>query len=152
MHDRKHLLLVGPRPVLDSVRTQRAGRAAAALIERRNEPGMRPHPLQLGFEVGDLGTHRAASLRIRYRRMSAFVELSWASAGPVALSSSGMMRWASTLPSSTPHWSNESTSQIAPWVNTLCSYSATSLPSVSGVSRSARMVFEGRFPSNARCG
>ena len=38
------------------------------------------------------------------------------------------MRWASTLPSSTPHWSNELMSQIAPWVKTLCSYSATSLP------------------------
>ena len=42
--------------------------------------------------------------------------------------SSGTMRLASTLPSSTPHWSNESMSQIAPWVKTLCSYSATSLP------------------------
>ena len=31
------------------------------------------------------------------------------------------MRCASTLPSSTPHWSNESMSQIAPCVNTLCS-------------------------------
>ena len=32
--------------------------------------------------------------------------------GSVRLSSSGMIRWASTLPSSTPHWSNESMSQI----------------------------------------
>src|SRR5213078_3753385 len=67
--------------------------------------------------------------------MRVFVELSWSSVGSVWLSSSGMIRWASTLPSSTPHWSNESTSQIAPWVNTLCSYSATSFPSVSGESR-----------------
>ena len=40
------------------------------------------------------------------------------------------MRCASTLPSSTPHWSNESIFQIAPWANTLCSYSATSAPRV----------------------
>ena len=44
-----------------------------------------------------------------------------------------MIRCASTLPSSTPHWSNESMSQIVPCVNTLCSYSATSLPSAAGV-------------------
>ena len=31
-----------------------------------------------------------------------------------------------------------------------CSYSATSLPSASGVSRSAKIVLEGRFPSNTR--
>ena len=51
-----------------------------------------------------------------------------------------MMRCASTLPSSTPHWSNESICQIAPCVKTLCSYSATSLPSAAGVSRSSRIV------------
>jgi hypothetical protein len=34
---------------------------------------------------------------------------------------SGTIRWASTLPSSTPHWSNESMFQIAPCVKTLCS-------------------------------
>ena len=38
------------------------------------------------------------------------------------------------MPSSTPHWSNELTPQIVPWTNTLCSYSATSLPSAAGVS------------------
>ncbi len=43
-------------------------------------------------------------------------------------------------------------SQIAPWVKTLCSYSATSLPSASGVSWSSRIVFVGRLPSNTRCG
>ncbi len=43
-------------------------------------------------------------------------------------------------------------SQTAPWVKTLCSYSATSVPSVCGVSRSARIVFDGRFPSITRCG
>ena len=54
-------------------------------------------------------------------------------------------RFASTLPSSTPHWSKESICQIVPWVNTLCSYSATSWPSTRGVSsvgqdRRRRMV------------
>ena len=49
MHDRKHLILVGPRTFLDSVKTQRLGRAAAALIQRRNETGMRLHFLQLLF-------------------------------------------------------------------------------------------------------
>ena len=43
------------------------------------------------------------------------------SGGSAALSSSGTMRCASTLPSSTPHWSNESMFQITPWVKTLCS-------------------------------
>ena len=37
VHERKHLILVGPGVFFDSVKTQRAGRAAAALIERRNE-------------------------------------------------------------------------------------------------------------------
>ena len=37
------------------------------------------------------------------------------------LSNSGMMRCASTLPSSTPHWSKESMFQITPCVKTLCS-------------------------------
>ena len=38
-----------------------------------------------------------------------------------SLSSSGTIRCASTLPSSTPHWSNELMPQIAPCVKTLCS-------------------------------
>ena len=49
MHDRKHLILVGPRIFLDSVETQRLGRAATALIQRRNETGMGLHFLQLLF-------------------------------------------------------------------------------------------------------
>ena len=57
----------------------------------------------------------------RYRRIKLFVELSWPSEGSALLSSSGMMRWASTLPSSTPHWSNELICQMAPWVKTECS-------------------------------
>ena len=63
-----------------------------------------------------------------------------------------MIRWASTLPNSTPHWSNESIFQITPCVKTACSYSATSLPSVSGVRRWTRIVFDGRLPSKTRCG
>src|SRR5262249_26546147 len=43
-------------------------------------------------------------------------------------------------------------SQIVPWVNTLCSYNATSFPSAAGVKRSNTMVFDGRLPSNTRCG
>ena len=38
--------------------------------------------------------------------------------------------------------------QIVPWVKTLCSYNATSLPSAAGVSCDSRMVLEGRLPSN----
>src|SRR5947209_841411 len=56
-----------------------------------------------------------------------------------------MIRCARTLPSSTPHWSNESIFQITPCVNTECSYRATSLPKVSGVSRSAKIVLTGGF-------
>ena len=46
--------------------------------------------------------------------------------------SSAAIRPASFLPSSTPHWSNESMPQIAPSVSTLCSYAAISAPSVAG--------------------
>ena len=46
---------------------------------------------------------------------------SWARSGSASASTSGMIAWARDLPSSTPHWSKEFTSQIAPWVNTLCS-------------------------------
>ena len=65
--------------------------------------------------------HQAAPLSLRYRRISVFVELSCSSFGSVALSSSGMIRWARALPSSTPHWSKESICQIVPWVKTMCS-------------------------------
>ena len=63
-----------------------------------------------------------------------------------------MIRLASTLPSSTPHWSKEPIPQTVPWVKTLCSYSATRAPSVCGVSFSARITLVGRFPSNTRWG
>jgi hypothetical protein len=49
MHDGKHLILVGPRIFFDAVKTQRIGRAATALIQRRNETGMCLHFLQLLF-------------------------------------------------------------------------------------------------------
>jgi hypothetical protein len=74
MHDRKHLVLVGPRIFADSVVTQRVGRAAAALIQRSNESGMCLHLLQLFFEIARLDgqrvlvrieRHRTASFRIR---------------------------------------------------------------------------------------
>src|SRR6266536_420622 len=119
MHDRKHLILVGPRTFFDSVKTQRAGRAATALIQRRNETGMCLHFLQLLFVQAE--RFHNASLSFRYRRIRLLLELSWLKAGSALLSSSGIMRWANTLPSSTPHWSNESMFQITPWVKTLCS-------------------------------
>jgi hypothetical protein len=40
MHDRKHFILVGPSIFLHSVQRQRLGRAAAALIQSRDEPGL----------------------------------------------------------------------------------------------------------------
>ena len=43
-------------------------------------------------------------------------------------------------------------SQMAPWVNTLCSYSATSAPSLRGVSLSTRIMLVGRLPSATRNG
>jgi hypothetical protein len=49
MHDRKHLVLVGPRTFFDPVKTQCAGSAATALIQRRDEAGMCLHLLQLFF-------------------------------------------------------------------------------------------------------
>lgn len=63
-----------------------------------------------------------------------------------------MTATASTLPSSTPHWSKESIPQIVPWVNTLCSSSATNVASRYGVSTSAGSTFVGRLPSITRCG
>src|SRR5437588_863638 len=60
VHEREHLLVVGPRPFLDSVSAQCAGRAATALIQRRYEPRTGFHLPQLFFEA-----HRRASLRPR---------------------------------------------------------------------------------------
>src|SRR2546426_7291964 len=63
MHDRKHLILVGPRTFFDSVKTQCVGRATTALIQRRNETGMCLHFLQLLF-VQAASCHNA-SLSVR---------------------------------------------------------------------------------------
>src|SRR5437899_307911 len=100
-------LLGGERPLpAEETRLERPAVVEGEDVERSVEP-----------EVG----HDASMCRRRWRRMSAFVELSWRSGGSVLLSSSGMMRCASCFPSSTPHWSNESMCQITPCVNTLCS-------------------------------
>jgi hypothetical protein len=64
MHDREHLRLVGPCVVLDAICRRRVGRAPAALIQRRDEPGMRPHLLQSFFEIAHLAPRRPASLPI----------------------------------------------------------------------------------------
>jgi len=53
MHDGEHLLIAGPRILLNSVKTQGFWRAAAALIQRRNEPGTGLNFLQLFFVNGD---------------------------------------------------------------------------------------------------
>src|SRR5262249_17158527 len=103
----------------DAVQPQRVGRAAPALIQRRNEPGMGLHFLLLLF-VKAKRFHNA-SFSVRYRRIRLLLELSWLRVGSALLSSSAIIRWASTLPNSTPHWSNESTFQIAPGVKTECS-------------------------------
>jgi hypothetical protein len=47
VHDRKHLILVGPRVFFDSVQGQGLGRAAAALVQRGYEAGVRLDLLQL---------------------------------------------------------------------------------------------------------
>ena len=49
MHNREHLIFVGPRPLLDSIRRQRLGRAATALVQRGNKAGLGLHFLQLLF-------------------------------------------------------------------------------------------------------
>src|SRR5690606_36631041 len=65
---------------------------------------------------------------------------------------SGAIDVASFFPSSTPHWSNALIPHTTLCVNTLCSYSATSAPSVAGSTlRNSTMLF-GRFPSCTLCG
>uniref|UniRef100_A0A182IS09 Uncharacterized protein n=1 Tax=Anopheles atroparvus TaxID=41427 RepID=A0A182IS09_ANOAO len=59
---------------------------------------------------------------------------------------------ASALPSSTPHWSNEFTSQMTPCVKILCSYIAISAPSTNGVTFFTRIELVGRLPVNTLCG
>lgn len=52
-----------------------------------------------------------------------------------------------TLPSSTPHWSKELMPQTKPDTATRCSYSASSWPSVKGVSSGSSRLSEGRLPA-----
>ena len=66
--------------------------------------------------------------------------------------SCGAICLASTLPSSTPHWSKESIPHTVPCVNTECSYSATNEPRRNGVRTSARITLVGRLPSITLCG
>src|SRR5215467_11435248 len=47
MYERKHLSLIGPGIFLDSIRTERLGRAATALVQGRNETGTCLHFLKL---------------------------------------------------------------------------------------------------------
>src|SRR5437763_15630758 len=75
-----------------------------AVVERENvERSVEP-------EVG----HDASVGRRRWRRMSAFVELSCRSGGSVGLSTSGLARCASGFPIPTPHWSKQYTCQTTP--------------------------------------
>ena len=91
----------------------------------RYRPARSPH---LGsfchYNRGYVCTQR----RSRKRRMRALVELSCRSSGVADAACSGMIRCGRTLPSSTPHWFKDSIRQMTPWVNTLCSYKATSAP------------------------
>ena len=62
------------------------------------------------------------------------------------------MSLASTLPSSTPHWSKLLMPQSAPLANTRCSYSAISAPRLAGVSSFEQQEVLGRLPGKVRCG
>ena len=86
-----------------------------------DEYSMRAHRGAVPRICVRLTNRQDARLSFRYLRIRLFVELSCVSEGSVSPSSSGMMRWASTLPSSTPHWSNELIFQMVPCVKTACS-------------------------------
>ena len=106
VHDRKHLVLVGPRTFFDSVKTQCLGRAATALIQRRNEAGMCLHLLQLLFVQADRFHDVSFNLRSAiFDNDKSGYWLSYHGQEQVLslLSSSGIIRWANCLPSSTPH-------------------------------------------------
>src|SRR5262249_57829964 len=47
MHELKHLVVILPGVVFDTVKRQRMGSAATALIQRRDEPGLALHLLHL---------------------------------------------------------------------------------------------------------
>src|SRR5262249_45702854 len=55
------------------------------------------------YDPDERGACLPAGFSRRLRLMRLLVELSWVSLGSVSLAISGMMRWASCLPSSTPH-------------------------------------------------
>ena len=62
-----------------------------------------------------------------------------AASGCGSPASSASIFLASTLPSSTPHWSKLLMPQSTPWTKILCSYSAISAPRRGGVRYSSRM-------------
>jgi len=69
--------------------------------------------------IGNLAEH-VVGITLAYKNkmdVSLLTSIGSATVG----SSTGRICWARTLPSSTPHWSNESMFQMAPWVKTLCS-------------------------------
>ena len=120
-----------------SQRRTRRGEGAAVVRELdvpdHRGPGWHPRrPLSGRIELGELlrvgrsnwshhaSRRRADHVRVsRYQRISAAVDASWSPvASPV---NSGVMRLASSLPSSTPHWSKLSMPHTAPCTNTMCS-------------------------------
>jgi hypothetical protein len=66
--------------------------------------------------------------------------------GGVATFRRGAMSLASTLPSSTPHWSKLLMPQTEPLTNTRCSCSAISAPRLAGVRASSSKKVLGRLP------
>ena len=86
-----------------------------------NGPGLPLRRFRRSHPTGKAKSPYALPLCRRYRWIRLFVELSWPSFGSAGFSNSGMMRCASALPSSTPHWSNELICHTVPCVNTLCS-------------------------------
>jgi hypothetical protein len=88
-----------------SLRVSRSsGSAKATLWQAWNGRICRMRPFFCGRDGPPFSAERhSCSLDFRYRRIRLLVEPSCLRAGSVVLSSSGMMRWASALPSSTPH-------------------------------------------------
>lgn len=80
-----------------------------------------------------------------------FVEASWLETLSL-FARSPSMAFANCLPSSTPHWSNELTSQMMPCVKILCSYIAIIAPRVNGVTFFTTIEFVGRFPEKTLWG
>ena len=74
--------------------------------------------VQLACGAGQLAVRAVPADQRRRRRVVLAV------ASPV---SSGVMRLASSLPSSTPHWSKLSMPHTTPWTNTMCSYEGDEL-------------------------